>query len=218
MSFHLFLRSGYFSICILTLAIQIAAAQGNPVNQPKNLEQSGTLKGIRPPFLNLDVDGKNWIIKVMVPQDKMRYQATAELNWLKAGMVVQYDNADEKGGSSEPVKKLIVFTPSPEFRPGVYDEGDGSFLVMGQIKSVRNNRMTVITGRKPSRVKVADDVEIQVKLSHVNFMQIGDLVKISGSFYQEGKGVADKLLEVTASKKLMGKTKKRRKRRTKSKT
>ena len=90
-------------------------AQEENIPEKRPFHHQGQLTNVQAPFLEVRVGDKTWVYKVEAEVDQIKYIAQAETSWLRPGMYVRYDGADEKGRTVEPIKELFVFSPRPEF-------------------------------------------------------------------------------------------------------
>ena len=205
----------------MDLVVQVAVAQRQPLSQPekKPFDQKGTVKGIRPPLLYVDVNGTPWFVLVEAAPDKISYSATEEPGWLSRGMLVRYSGADEKGGTKEPLKELTVFNVDTSYDVGIFDEDDGTFMVAGKLRSVKkgkeNTALTVLSGGNKARFDLANKVKINVDFTNLQLLRSGDEVQIKGWFYESGKASADAVI-ATAPETLKASRKKGRRKRRRS--
>ncbi|MCH2127887.1 MAG: hypothetical protein MK179_02025 [Pirellulaceae bacterium] len=206
-----------FVIAFIGSTNLLSLAQEENVPEKRPFRHQGQLTNVQAPFLEVRVGDKTWVYKVEAEVDQIKYIAQAETSWLRPGMYVRYDGADEKGRTVEPIKELFVFSPRPEFPVGIQDEADGSFLIAGRIKNLKNGRLTLLVGRRKTIVTLDEEAEIRVNYANLDLMQLGDNVEASGEFYVEGKGIATTLV-VTAKDTLKSRDKKKRRRRRREKT
>jgi hypothetical protein len=199
------------ALLLLVPAIGLSQQFGAPpIKKSRFPTSAASLLGIRAPFLQLDVSGTEWIVKVEATPENISYIATASKDWLRPGMLLRYTGANEKGDHKEPLKELTVFSLRPGYGLGIMDEGDGTFFVAGVLRSVKKDRFFVNAAGRKTRIQLAEDVTIHVDLNTLEFAQPGDQVKVEGWYFQEGKAVGDKV-SVTASERLEAQGRKRRK-------
>ncbi len=202
----LFLRA----LCVAN-GVVISAEPDAPPQMP--LQHTGILTGIKAPYLQVKVGEATWVYKVEAEADKIHYSAEANLAWLRPGLLVRYDGADAKGKITAPLKELFVFSATPDSALGIQDDGDGTYLVAGHLKSFKKGRMTVVVGRRKAIVELAKDAEIHVKYWNLELMQLGDQIQAMGHYFVKGKGIVTSLHVIAQSKLDAPKKKKRRQRR-----
>jgi hypothetical protein len=187
------LRHGLL-ICALLFFTAIAAQA-----QVQTAVVDGKIQALSQNMIQVVTD-KNQVYAVAVEpsKTKLTIRGTAEPGALRAGMLVRFNAVlDEKGMGEKPVEKLTIFTPYPNASIGVFKEKDSMF-VAGQVKSVREGKLTVAAKQHQIGVELADNVQIDLELSNLTLAkpQAGDEIKLTGKEVQPKKIVADSV-EIT---------------------
>ena len=207
----------------LALEVQTGFAQGNRSGR-ENVRLSGTLQGLRPGMMQVaSDDGVQWIFQIQAKPQDIIYQATAEPEWVRPGMLVRFSGRFNKQGEAEqPISEITVFTPREGSRIGIFPEsalnteglfespdaeptpsdGYSSYLVSGRFMGMKAGKMQVVAGRS-LQVDVAENVEVQVDVSDYTLAKPGDKVEVGGWFMrgQPGRGMAERL-SITAAEPL----------------
>ena len=86
------------------------------------------------------------------------------------------------------------------------------FVVAGQIRAIKDKKMTVLAGGTLLRVELADKVQIGFNLADFRYARQGDTVEVSGwSYPEQANLVVASRLTLTAAKPLGGKDEKSKK-------
>jgi len=178
-------------------------------------------------------DGGQWIIKVPDKAENISVVGSAEANWLQRGMYVRFTGLfDKRGKPSGTINQLQVFSPDKTTKIGVFPDsglgletkelfgdqdaasapqagkqGDRSqyspFMVSGRLAGAKGGKLTVLAGRTPVSVQLAETVKISVAVSNPGLARIGDNVELEAWYPANqkaaGKAIATKL-KVTAAK------------------
>ncbi|HZZ29714.1 MAG TPA: hypothetical protein VFE46_17085 [Pirellulales bacterium] len=180
----------------------------NNANNPRGAQPfsgSATISAIGSVGLEVtDSNGTNWALK----PDKncvTRVTGTADPSFLKPDLLVKFSSEfDKKGKASAPVSELEIISPQTTSaqRPetGGRKEGNETSAgpIIGHIKSIKNNLLTVQTIGGLYTVELAANPTIKVNVSDLRLAQVGDKVDATGAYNQQGLAVA-KEITVTLS-------------------
>jgi len=182
------------SLCAL-VSLSASAARA----QPQTALVEGKIQALAANMVRVVTDKNNvYTVAVDPAKTKLTIHGTAEPAALRMGMLVRFNAVlDEKGMGEKPVEKLTIFTPYPNASIGVFKEQDSMF-VAGQIKAIKNGKLTVAAKQHKIIVELAEDVQIELELGNLSLAkpQAGDEIKLTGKEVQPGKIVADSV-EIT---------------------
>lgn len=176
--------------------------------KPENavdVRADGTLKGLTPAVAQvLGGQGEQWLVKVPRPQ-QITYNATAEADWLRPGMFVEFAASfDVKGNATAPLAQLSVFTPSaerplgaqadagiaagadlfksadPAAAPKKPEQQSVSLKVAGRITGMRDGKISVAAGNANVVAEIAEKCSISVSISDPSLARPDDTVRING--------------------------------------
>ncbi|MBI1248369.1 hypothetical protein GC197_11100 [bacterium] len=195
--------------------------QGKPGEKPKKLDLVGRLTAAQAPLIKVKPEKANeeWVIRVESKPDEISVKGEAERGWVKPGMFVTFDaTLDKKGMGQEPIGEVSVFAPGPTIQLGVTEaaaagfsaEGEESaapaesakYNVVGRLSGVsKDGKWSVTAGRAKVTVEVAEDAKISVDLPDPRLIRIGDTVKGSVTYFNQGAGILKGLIEIEAAEK-----------------
>jgi len=149
-------------------------------------------------------EGEQWLVKVP-PSGQVTYNASAEMDWLRAGMFVEFSaNFDSKGQATAPLSQISVFTPSKDRPIGAQaDSGlskaaaelfttpdpkeaekpkqeSVSLKVAGRITGIRNGKLSVAAGNANVTAELAEKCSILVSVNDASLARADDTVRFSG--------------------------------------
>ncbi len=199
--------------------------QGRPGQKQEKTNLTGTLTAAAAPLIKLKPEKGNqeWTIRVDSKPEEIVVRGEAEKGWVKPGMFVHFDaTLDKKGVGQSPVSEVSVFTPTPQLELGVTENGAlpdfsavgseeepaeksdeevSKFTVVGRLSGVaRDGKWSVTAGRAKVTVEVAEDAKISVELPDPRLISMGDTVKGTVYYYNQGVGVMKGEVEVEAAK------------------
>ncbi len=197
-------------------------------------DDSGTIVEIQNDVISIrDSKNETWFLK-LVDDTKITITGTAELDYLRPGVLVQFlAEFDKRNTVISSVKEVQVISSQGKPALGLFsaEEGEptdrplrnpgaGTYLVKGKIISVKDGNLLVTAGsaRKIS-AKTADDLTVLILLDDLSLAQSGDTVKVKAWYYeiqrpnqllnQPGRALAEEL-EIELAKPLAGSGKKTR--------
>jgi hypothetical protein len=180
------------------------AAPNRPMPpQPMPVTVSGTLQQIKGGLLQVaSATQEQYLVKVDPRHTKVQCTGTAEPDFLRSGLYVRFSGEfDNRGTGKGDLSELEIVTPSEIVRPGVVrdepggldekpkkkvkNEG-GKFLVVGQIRSIKNGQLLVAAPTVPTglKVNVAAGAKINVDVNDVTLAQQGDEIEVKGNLVQ----------------------------------
>jgi hypothetical protein len=189
-----------------------------PQGKVETLRTTAKIHGIQGDVLFVvDEEGQRWAVKMPSEVQDLHLVADAHLNWLRPGIMVRFTGEfDSKGKAQAPIDKLEAFTlrqprqgEIPE-RVGVFREdafgggelfaGEGadgqsegevtSYVVIGQLRGLRDGEMFVAAGPALVRTPLAEDAKLSVDLADFSWVRVGDEAEIVGWYYPYLKGRA----------------------------
>jgi len=168
------------------------------------IEFSGTLQQMRGAILQVSNDKQEqYLVKVDPRHTKVQCTGTAEPAFLRTGLYVRLSgDFDNHGNAQGDVSELEIVSLSDTVRAGVMrddpaaaanekpkkkvkNEG-GKFIVVGQIRSIKNGQLLVAAPGATAGLKItlATDAKINVDVSDPTFVQQGDEVAVKGNIVQ----------------------------------
>lgn len=196
---------------------------GRPGQKQERTSLSGKLTAAQAPLIKLKPEKGNqeWTIRVDSKPDEIVIRGEAEKGWVRPGMFVHFEaTLDKKGVGQSAVSEVSVFTPTPQIELGVTEQGalpdfssTGSeeatessgeevakYTVVGRLSGVaRDGKWSVSAGKAKVTVEVAEDAKISVELPDPRLIRIGDTVKGSVYYYNQGVGILKGEVEVEAA-------------------
>jgi len=215
--------------CIVLLTIPpLLLAQAN--RERKAVRAKGALKAVAGGAIQVvNEDGEQWVVKVD-PRSKYNvFQGSADVRFLRPGMLVEFRNTfDKKGKAQSEVRALKVFSLREDTRLGVIPVPSGTagglfsssvedenkkkktaksaarpFIVSGPIRAIKDNKMTVAVGGALVHVELADKVQIAFNFADFRYARQGDTVEVFGWANPEQSDlVIASRLTITAAKPL----------------
>lgn len=187
-----------------------------PPPQPMPADVTGQLTGFDGALVQfVDAQEQVYLAKIDPGRTSVIVSGTADLSFLRPGLVVRFTAPlDEKGNGVEDLAELTLITPGPTTTPGVSSENAqdprGPYDVIGQIRSLKKNKLVVVAGEAQVTVVLAEEPKVEIKVSDVSWASPGDAVAVKGRYAGPGQIVAD-LVEVKLREPLSaGKKKKKR--------
>ena len=221
------------SLPIVLLLVLPSLLLGQAERERKTVQAKGALKAVAAGAIQIvSEDGEQWIVKVD-PRSKYNvFQGSADVRFLRPGMLVEFQSSfDKKGKAQGEVAQLKVFSPREDSRLGLIpvtsatdagglfsssDENEKKkkkpaqpaalpFTVVGPIRTIKDNKLAVTVGGRLLRVDLADKVRIAFNLADFRYARQGDTVEVSGWAYPEQANlVMANRLTITAAKPLGG--------------
>jgi hypothetical protein len=194
---------------------------------------SGKLKGVGPGVLQVESDkGERWLIAVESRPQEISFQGSATPEFLRAGMLVQFNAAlDKKGEAQDPIREIKVVAqrmglqlglqPGTAAGGGLFNSDDESkkkkkgradtapYLVTGTLRSIKDGRMYVAAG-STVKAELADNCQVAVDISDISLAREGDNVEVEGWRYaNQANQVYARRVTITTDKLLGGESKRR---------
>ena len=215
--------------CIILLIFpSLLLAQAK--NERKMVQAKGELKAAARGVIQVvNEEGEQWFVKVD-PKSKKVFQGSAEVRFLRSGMLVEFRNSfDKKGKAQSEVRTLKVFSRREDTKLGLKPVSGGvnagglfsssgpeetkkkkiqqpaarPFVVTGLIQKIKDNKLTVLAGGVSVQVALADKVQIAFNFSDFRYARKGDTVEVSGWAYPDRANyVLARTLTITAAKPL----------------
>lgn len=222
-------RNAWLSCVVLMTIPSLSFAQANA--ERKNVQAKGALKAVAAGAIQVvNAEGEQWVVKVD-PRSKYNvFQGSADVSFLRPGMLVEFRNSfDKKGKPQGDVSALKVFSPRDDSRlgltpvsggvatGGLFSDSDEEenkkkktqqpevlpYIVAGPIRAIKDNKMSVAVGGVLLRVELADKVQIAFNLADFSLVREGDTVDASGWSYPDQPNlVMASRLTITAAKPL----------------
>ena len=171
---------------------------------PPPYDGKGTIGEVAPQGIQFtDADGKSIIVN-FDQKTKVTVTGTAEPAFLGPGLLVRFTAViSPKGLVEDKLTELAVVERSdtneigaqPDLQPGqdlkkAEKEGPVSWLVVGQIRSFKNNQLMVVAN-KSIRAEVAEDCKITVDVTTPTIAREGDEITVTGKLLQEYQKMGD---------------------------
>jgi hypothetical protein len=184
--------------------------------EPTPYDGKGTIEAVRFEGIQFkDADGKTIIVGFdFKTKPKVTVTGTAEPGFLAPGLIVRFTaEMTSKGLVKDPIGELAVIETSelnqigaqPDLAPGedlkkAEKEGPVSWVVVGQIRSVKKNLLQISAGNKAIKAELADDCKITVDVSDLSITQTGDEISVVGKQLPAALGGDAKLGQVIGDK------------------
>jgi hypothetical protein len=225
------IRNTLLSCIVLLTSPSLLLAQAD--GERKMVTAKGALKAVARGGAAIQVvneEGEQWIVKVDPKSKYNVFQGSADVKFLKPGMLVEFRSSfDKKGKATSEVRTLKVFSRREDTRLGVKPVSGGvaadglfssstqeentkkktkppvtrPYIVAGHIQRIKNKTMIVVAGNVPVRVELADKVQIAFNFSDFRYARQGDTVEVSGWAYPDQANlVVASRLTITAAKPL----------------
>ncbi len=192
---------------LLALATMAAAsfAQEEPpqfVAPPDTLplEDDCTMEVYRSDLLQVrDSKMDVWILR-LVPATTVSVTGQADVDYLRPGLSIQFDNELNKKGQLEQTISEIELLPDrttlglfalddADSRP-VRNPEPGAYRIRGKLAAVKQGQLTVSIGGRRYVGELADDVKINFSSDDPNVAEAGDAVKIKAWYYNNAKPIS----------------------------
>jgi len=224
------MRNAWLPCLVLLTIPSLLAAQNN--QERKTVRAKGALKAVAGGAIQIvSEDGEQWVVKVD-PRSKYNvFQGSADVSFLKPGLLVEFRGSfDKKGKPQSQVSALKIFSPREDSKLGLKPVSGGiaagglfsdkdeeeqkkkkktpapvfrPFVVTGPIRSIKDNKLAVVAGGALLRVELADKVQIAFNLADFRYARQGDTVEVSGwSYPEQANLVVASRLTITAAKPL----------------
>lgn len=222
-------RSLVHVVCaVLVLSgLRAAAQQQEPprfTGQGKILELGDGVVGM------VDAAGKSYLVAFDRRSGcQVQVVGPADVSYLAPGMLVRFTaDLNEKGVAEDPIKRLSVVEASEVVRPGLQAQvaigeqvnrrGPQTYVVVGQIRSVRRGQLQVATPDGVVKAKLDPEAEIEVDVSDYWLARKDDTLEVEVGYLlappqeaQPGQVLAQKvIIELDPQNPLTAKAKKSR--------
>lgn len=191
-------------VTLLALAGEAPAQPGRGGPQPQRLtaeDGQGTVDAIGPGMLRLRLKGGEFWAVVPAPGAQVKVTGVASRQMLQPGQFVSCSlTLDEFGKVTDPPAQVIFpggGTPGVVAGGiGVAEPGAkrvsgrrpaGTYLVLGTIKSVAEDAITVQAGKDRFEIPVPDGVELIVQTNNIGLAATGDAVEVEGLYVRRGE-------------------------------
>jgi len=205
-----------YRLCLFTALLSLSAAspalgQGEKGEKADRIQAEGKLLAAAQGIMKLETEeGEIWFVKLEESAKNSRVVGSAEPGWLRPGMIVRFDaKFNSKGQPLSAVSQLTVFTPGKDDKAGVEIDkslgADFSFAedkpqpkgekpisatVVGAIRGIRGNQLSVAAGRIPVTVPLAESLSVSVDVADLRLARLGDKVSIRGRKVGPDKAIA----------------------------
>ncbi len=201
---HRNLLAAYLLSGFVVLAIGMPAAAQN--QGPEPYEGKGNIGEVGFEGIQFnDAEGQTVLVGIERNKTKVTVTGTAEPGFLGPGLIVRFSAAmTNKGLVEEKIKELQVVETSelvkvgaqPDLAPGedlkeAEKKGPVTWIVIGPIRSFKNNQLQVNAGGKAIKAELADDCKITVDVGNFLIAREGDEISVEGKLYQKGQRVGD---------------------------
>jgi hypothetical protein len=227
-------------ICLLSVAGESVYAQNfrtpngvNPArmkNQQKSMDKmepfegAGTIEALAAGKIQiLTSSNEQWIIGLL-PTTKLQVVGKADVQFLRAGMFVQFKaEIDKHNAAVNPIDELTITSLSKEKLPGVFPLGEnqheksdgktqsvGLFNVVGRINNMQGNKLQINIGNGTVFCDISDNAKIHVDLADISMVRKGDKISAKGMKMRGVPGQAQAMqvkIELAETLSGMGETK-----------
>jgi hypothetical protein len=185
------LATALFASALVTPAT--AWGQGRDRQLP-TVNVKGTIQGREANVFKVQTEAEEvYLIAVDPKTTKVTVTGEAERGVLKPGMLVRFNAAlTNKGIGTADVEELTIFTMYEGASIGAFAEGDG-FFVAGQIKSVKDRRVTVIAGKDQVQINLSEEPKIGVDVNDYSVARLGDTIELTGKLGSPGHVLATEM-------------------------
>lgn len=168
-----------------------AIAQGNRGGTVIEVTKFNAIKGrfvaAKPGMIQwTDSQDTPCYVKIL-PGTYVQVLGEAEPNFLRPGLLVQFTGTIQgRGTVAEPIEEITIFTPRDGYSIGVVDEDgdskrdDGPKKIAGQLKSIKNGKITVVAGKQTIKAELVEEPTVQIDISDYSLAAPGDEITISG--------------------------------------
>ncbi len=164
------------------------------------LEDSASMEVYRAGFLQIR-DSKNmdvWILQIL-PQTTVSVSGEAEVDYLRPGLSIAFDNElDKKGQLEKPITEiellpnkttLGLFAPDDDARP-IRSPEPGAYKFRGKLSAVKGNQITISIGGRRYTGELSDEVKIKFSSDDPSVADVGDTVKVKAWYYDNTKPIS----------------------------
>jgi hypothetical protein len=173
---------------------------------PQPFQGTATITAVGSQGLEVtDATGKTW---KLAPERNcvIEVTGTADSDFLKPDMLVRFTaQFDKKGKATSPVNELEIISPQAAMGSikqevnGKKEAGESvSGAIIGHIKSIKNNQLTVQNTNGTFTAELGPNPSIKVNLSDFHLAQPGDKVDATGEYSPQGLAGA-KEMRITLS-------------------
>ena len=168
---------------------------------PQQFQGTATIVAIGERGLEVtDASGNNWRL---APEKNcvVEVTGTADPSFLKPDMLVRFTaQFDKKGNATAPVNELEIVSPQAAMssikqeiagKKAVGASANGT--VIGHIKTIKNNQLTVQTTNGTYSAELGPNPSIKVNVSDFRWAQAGDKVDAVGYYSQPGTAFAQQM-------------------------
>jgi hypothetical protein len=166
------------------------------------LEDSASMEIYRAGFLQIR-DSKNmdvWILKIL-PETTVSVSGEAELDYLRPGLSIQFDNdLDKKGQLVNPISEiellpnrttlgLFAADDDADARP-IRNPEPGAYRFRGKLSAVKEKLITVSIGGRRYTGQLSDELRIKFSSDDPSVADVGDTVKVKAWYYDNTKPIS----------------------------
>lgn len=203
------IRLNLFVIAAAWIVLPTIPVQAQP-EQPTYVTIKGTLEQITSEgYLKVTSDANEpYLIGIDRVTTKVVVVGTAERDFVTQGLLVRFTGEfDKRGNSKGEISELSIVEPSEQNYPGVQKDGNplvildddkkkkskdegGTYLVVGQVKSLRGAKLQVSANGQQVKATLAKDATINVDVTNYHLAIKGDKIEAYGQLVQKvsGKG------------------------------
>jgi len=201
-------------VLLVVTGAQAQQRRGGAKPQMSPFAAQGTVQAVKFGAIQMLTNtNQTWIVFVD-QKSKISVTGTAEADFLRPGLFVQFSvELDKRGKAQAPVSKLTIFTPTEQAQIGIWPVGSvpvpgaadnpfgagaanpqprskgpvaGEYAVHGRITSVRKDKYTVYAGRGAVQIELADIPQINVDFADYSVVQKGDAITVSRGQFPQG--------------------------------
>ncbi|MEX2118787.1 MAG: hypothetical protein WD847_04180 [Pirellulales bacterium] len=203
---------------LMLLAGNLVPAQEQPYLP---FSGSGKIEKAVRGFIQMKNDAdERYVIGIHPMNTRVTVTGTADPSFLTNGLWVRFSvELNKQGRPQGELTELTIVELSEVVQPGAQadlvpgedakeQEGPIPYIVVGQVRGLRNDNLQVAVPGKTLKLKLAEEAKITVDVSNYGLVRLGDEITVDGKQYQPGKVVADRV-EIKLVEPLVGKGKKR---------
>lgn len=151
----------------------------------------------------------------LVEPTRIKVTGEAEVSFLQPGMYVRFPaKISKRGKIADDIEELTIFTPGDGYMVGLYEDGEvdpkepeNKYFVAGQIDSFKNGLYTIETGDDSFKIRLSDEVKINLETRDLSYVKADDEITITGGGENKTQILATEI-EIKLTEPLAGEEKK----------
>ncbi len=167
------------------------------------LEDSASMEIYRAGFLQIR-DSKNmdvWILQIL-PATTVSVSGEAEVDYLRPGLTIQFENElDKKGQLINPIAEIELLPDKSalglfaadddgaDSRP-IRNPEPGAYRIRGKLSAAKAKQITVSIGGRRYTGALSDEVKIKFSSDDPSMADVGDTVKVKAWYFDNTKPIS----------------------------